>query len=156
MVALANWIMVRLRVRKSPTRTAEQRWRVCNIEVCRGTGPFEQTTARQNPRKDIDIPLKACSLYHSFRCSTHHARIARVLLWQCFHRIWQAVTAIPVVDPCRMSMKLNGQYCYGLTRRRIVRCRRHECKHPLCETLGRKAILASERRKDLSSQKPCG
>lgn len=43
-VALTNWIVVRLCVRKAPTRTTEQRSRVCNIEIRTRVGPLEQTT----------------------------------------------------------------------------------------------------------------
>jgi hypothetical protein len=50
-VALTNWIVARLCVRKAPARTAKQQSRVCKIEIRMRVGPLEQTNGSRILRK---------------------------------------------------------------------------------------------------------
>jgi hypothetical protein len=83
---------------------------VCSEQRGRNPSPNQDNAtadADDNRKRDSkserahDVPLLEPScLNDGLRCPARHARI-RVVVWQSLERVWQAVAAIPVVDPCR-------------------------------------------------------
>lgn len=65
-VALTSWVVVRLCVRKVPTRTTKQPIEGLQHRDSQEGRSIGANDRKQNLKEDFDIPLEACSLNHSF------------------------------------------------------------------------------------------